>query len=60
LSRLIVIILGNALFIIGIFVLLWAVKRWLERRKWDKWPGHYLIKRQGFSPLQSQFYLLIK
>jgi len=20
--------------------LLWAVKRWLERRKWDKWPGY--------------------
>jgi len=40
LSRLILIIFGNALILIGIFVLLWAVKRWLERRKWDKWPGH--------------------
>lgn len=35
-SRFTVLILANGLFIIGSLVLLWALKRWIERRNYHK------------------------
>ncbi len=33
-NRIVEVILANGLFVVGTLILLWSIKRWIERRDW--------------------------